>query len=152
MSRHPRHDYGEIMMEFDVFTLVLFVLAGALSLFTAWSFFKAGKFKATASKETMLGAGFGWIGNIPFATVRAIAYLEIAGAIGLVASPVAYIFGLEFAIWLAVAAAAGLALTMVGAMIVHGARKESQYTLKMNLSLFAVSVLSAVGWVLVAVL
>lgn len=139
-------------MDIDFLMLGIFAVAGLLSLYTAWSFFKAGKFKAVSSKETLLQAGFGWIEKIPFATVRAIAYAEILGAIGLVVSPVAYIFGLESAIWLAVAAAAGLALTMVGAIIVHAARRESQYTLKMNLRLLAVSVLSAVGWVLVATL
>lgn len=122
------------------------VLAGALSLFTAYGFFKAGKFKATATKEVMLGAGFGWIEKLPLAVVRLIAWLELLGAAGLIVAPIAYLFGLDFAIWFAVAAGAGLALTMVGAIIVHAARKESKYTLKMNLQLLLVSVLSAVLW------
>ena len=122
------------------------VLAGALSLFTAYGFFKAGKFKATATKEVMLGAGFGWIEKLPLAVVRLIAWLELLGAAGLIFAPVAYLFGLEFAIWIAVAAGVGLALTMVGAIVVHAARKESKYTLKMNLQLLLVSALSAVLW------
>ncbi len=35
--------------------MIIAVLAGALSLFAAYGFFKAGKFKATATKEVMLG-------------------------------------------------------------------------------------------------
>lgn len=122
------------------------VLASALSLFTAYGFFKAGKFKATSSREVLLGAGFGWIEKIPFGVVRLIAWLELLGAAGLVLAPIGYFIGLSWAIWFAVAAGAGLALTMVGAIIVHAARKESKYTLKMNLQLLLVATLSAVLW------
>ena len=45
-------------------TIIVHIAAWALSLYAAWGFFKAGKFKATASKETMLAAGFGWIKKI----------------------------------------------------------------------------------------
>jgi hypothetical protein len=45
-----------------------------------------------------------------------------------------------------VAAGIGLALTMVGAIIVHARRGEAKFTLKMNLQLLLVSVLSAVAW------
>ncbi len=64
----------------------------------------------------------------------------------MIVAPVAYLFGLEFSIWFAVAAGIGLALTMVGAIVVHAARKESKYTLKMNLQLLLASALSAVLW------
>lgn len=119
--------------------IVLAIAALAVSGFVAFSFFKAGRFKATSSAETLVGAGFGWIEPIPFGLVRLIAWLEILGAIGVVAAPLAaYVIpGLGFAQWLGVAAAAGLALTMVGAAWVHIARKEFAYTWKMNLSLFA---------------
>lgn len=139
-------------MEIDFLALAIWVTTGALSIYTAINFFKAGKFKATSSRETLLGAGFGWIEKIPFIGVRLIAWAEILGAIAVVLAPAVYLFGIELAIWVAVAAAFGLALTMVGAIIVHAARKESKYTLKMNLRLLAVSLLSGAGWVLVAVL
>lgn len=142
----------ENYLNIDFLALAIWVISAGLSVYTALGFYKAGKFKATSSKETLLQAGFGWIEKIPFGLVRLIAWLEILGAIGLVVAPIGFLFGLTFAIWLAVAAGAGLALTMVGAIIVHAARKESKYTLKMNLRLLAVSVLSTVGWVLVAVL
>lgn len=122
------------------------VVAAVISVFLAFGFFKAGKFKATSSKEALLGAGFGWIEKIPFAAVRLIAWLEILGAIGIVLAPIGYFLGFEWAIWVAVTAAAGLALTMVGAIWVHGARCEAKFTLKMNLKLLVPAVIAAVLW------
>lgn len=125
---------------------LVIIAAAAVSLFTAYKFFGAGKFKLTASKEVMLQAGFGWLEKLPVSVARLIAVLELLAVVGLVAAPIAYFAGFEWAIWFAVAAGAGLALTMVGAIWLHAARKESQYTLKMNLQLLAVSTLSAVLW------
>lgn len=133
----------------------VYAIAGlALSVFVANGLFKAGKFKATASKETLLGAGFGWVANIPFGTVRLIAWLEILGAIGAVLAPVAaYVTGLvsaDFAStaeafkWVGVAAAAGLALTMLVAFIMHAVRGETKYTAKMTVPLFLVATAAAV--------
>ncbi|AOY55832.1 DoxX family protein [Candidatus Rhodoluna planktonica] len=122
------------------------IAALAVSVFVANGFFKAGKFKATSSRETLLGAGFGWIEKIPFGVVRLIAWLEIIGAAGIVVAPLAawILPGFEWAqIW-GILAAAGLALTMVGAIIVHAARKESKYTFKMNASLLLAAVVAGV--------
>lgn len=135
---------------FDSIQIAAWVVTSGLAVFTAYGFFKAGKFKATSSRETLLGAGFGWIEKIPFGLVRLIAWLEIMGAAGLVLAPLGYLVGLPWAIWLAVAAGAGLALTMVGAMVVHARRGETKYTLKMNLQLLAVSLSSAAGWLFIA--
>ncbi len=126
--------------------IVITIVGAALSLFTAFSFFKAGKFKAFSPKETLLAAGFGWVEKTPFGVVRLIAWLELLGAAGVVLAPIGYYLGYDWAIWFAVAAALGLALTMVGAMILHSKRKESQYTLKMNLNLLVVSLATAAAW------
>ena len=128
------------------------IAALAVSAFTAFGFFKAGRFKAFSSRETLLEAGFGWIEKIPFGAVRLIAWLEILGAIGILAAPVAayLIPGFEWAKWVGVAAAAGLALTMVGAALVHLSRKEFAYTWKANLSLFAASLVAGALQALVA--
>ena len=128
------------------------VIAAIASLYTAWSFTKAGLFKARSSKEALLAAGFGWIEKIPFIVVRLIAWLELLGAAGLVLAPIGYLLGFTWAIWFAVAAGVGLSLTMVGAIWVHGARKESKYTLKMNLKLLAPTLVATIGWVLLATL
>lgn len=126
--------------------ILVIVLAAAASLFTAFAFYKAGKFKAFSTKETLLGAGFGWVEKTPFAVVRLIAWLELVGAAGLVLAPIGYFLGYEWSIWFAVAAALGLALTMVGAIILHAKRGEAKYTLKMNLQLLVVSLLAAGLW------
>lgn len=126
---------------------IFIIIAGfAVSAFTAFAFFKAGKFKATSSKEALLQAGFGWIEKIPFGVVRLIAWLEILGAIGVVVAPIGYLLGYAWAIWFAIAAAIGLALTMVGAIWVHASRGETKYTLKMNLNLLVSSLVTAGSW------
>ena len=125
---------------------VIIAVAIAASAYTALAFYKAGKFKLTASKETMLQAGFGWLEKQPVATARIIALLELAGVLGLIVAPIGYFLGYTWAIWFAVAAGAGLALTMVAATVLHQVRGESKYTAKMTLKLFAVSAISAVSW------
>ena len=62
--------------------ILVIVLAATASLFTAFAFYKAGKFKAFSTKETLLGAGFGWVEKTPFGAVRLIAWLELLGAAG----------------------------------------------------------------------
>lgn len=125
---------------------VLAILALAVSAYTAFGFFKAGKFKATASRETLLGAGFGWVEKVPFGLVRVIAWLELAGAAGIVLAPlVAYLVpSINKVALLGLLAADGLALTMVVAAIMHIARGEFKYTWKMNLGLFAAAIVSFV--------
>lgn len=127
------------------------VLGAASSLFAAYSFFKAGKFKVTASKETMLQAGFGWLEKQPVGTARVIGLLELLGAIGVVVAPIGYYLGFEWSIWFAVAAATGLALVMVAATLLHMVRGEGKYTNKMTLSLLAVSLVAAISWAAIAI-
>lgn len=126
--------------------IVLAVAALAVSAFVAFSFVKAGWFKASSSRETLLGAGFGWVEKTPMPAVRLLAWLEIAGAVGVVVSPLAALFlpGFGFAQWVGVAAGGGLALVMVSAAILHIARKEFAYTWKANVSLFVAATLAAV--------
>ncbi len=126
--------------------LLVIVIGFAISAFTAFSFYKAGSFKLKSSKETMLAAGFGWLEKLPVSVAKTIGLLEILGAAGLILAPIGYLVGLEWAIWFAVAAAVGLVLTMVGAIIVHAQRGESKFTLKMNLQLLLVALLSAGAW------
>ncbi len=118
---------------------VLAVIAWALTVFVGMVFFKAGKFKLTASIETLVGAGMTWTKQIPKALVRLIALLEVVGAIGLVVAQAAFevgviakVHGFLFAQGWAVAAAAGLALTMAVALVMHVVRKEIKYTWKIN--------------------
>ena len=126
--------------------LLVIVIGFAISAFTAFSFYKAGSFKLKSTKETMLAAGFGWLEKLPVSVAKTIGLLEILGAAGLILAPIGYLIGFEWAIWFAVAAGIGLALTMVGAIIVHAQRGEAKFTLKMNLQLLLVSLLSAGVW------
>jgi Co/Zn/Cd efflux system component len=128
--------------------IVIAIAALAVSAFSAFGFWKAGSFKSKASKEVLLGAGMGWVEKTPMGTVRLIAWLEILGAIGVVLAPIgAWVTTGDFAVaskWIGVAAAAGLALTMVVAFIMHAARGEAKYTWKMNTQLFLVAVVAGV--------
>ena len=126
--------------------LLVIVIGFAISAFTAFSFYKAGSFKLKSSKETMLAAGFGWLEKLPVSVAKTIGLLEILGAAGLILVPIGYLVGREWAIWFAVAAGVGLVLTMAGAIIVHAQRGESKFTLKMNLQLLLVALLSAGAW------
>tara|TARA_B110000305_G_C19335818_1_gene586517 strand:- start:291 stop:695 length:405 start_codon:yes stop_codon:yes gene_type:complete len=126
--------------------IVIGIIAAAASAFAAFSFFKAGLFKARASRQTLLDAGFGWIEKISLGTVRLIALLEILGAAGLVLGVIGYFIGFQWALWFAVAAAIGLVLTMIGAILVHASRGEAKYTLKMNLMLLFPPLVAAVLW------
>lgn len=125
--------------------IFLAIAALAVSVFTASGFYKAGSFKSKATKDTLLGAGMGWVEKTPMGLVRLIAWLEILGAIGVVVAPIgAYLTGLAWSQWVGVAAGAGLALTMVVAFLMHAARGEAKYTWKANLGLFAAAAAATV--------
>jgi uncharacterized membrane protein YphA (DoxX/SURF4 family) len=66
-----------------------------------------------------LVTNMGWVKDVAPRTVRLIGILEILGAIGLILPAVTGIWP-----WLTPVAAAGLVLTMVGAMITNGRRGE----------------------------
>ena len=104
---------------------------------------KAGFFKLTASIDVIAGAGLVWVKEIPAFLVRFIALLELAGVAGIILAPAAsqFIPGFEWAAIWGVLAAAGLALTMVVAAIMHIVRGEFKYTWKANVSLFAYAAL-----------
>jgi hypothetical protein len=120
----------------NIFLAIAAILFSALTSFT---FFKAGSMKAKASEETLLAAGMGWVkGRMGF--TRVVAWLEILGAVGIVAGPIgAWVTNFEWSKWTGVAAAAGLTLTMVVALIMHVVRGEIKYTWKMNLGIIAMA-------------
>jgi len=121
------------------------VVAWALTAFLALTYFKAGKFKLTAPMSTLAEAGMGWTAKAGEGNVRLIALLELAGAAGIVLAPIASEFlGLSWAQPWGVAAAVGLVLVMVVAIILHAARGETKYTWKINLALLLASIAVAV--------
>lgn len=135
-------------MTFDATHIAALIVGLAASVFLALTYFKAGKFKLTAPIETLVGAGLGWTAQIPAGLVRTIALLELAGAAGVILAPIATVVGLTWAASLAVAAAVGLILVMVVAIIMHGARKETKYTIKINLALLGAAVIATAGYLI----
>lgn len=128
-----------------IFNLAIALGGLAAGLFLAKTFFKAGNFKRTGDKAAFAAAQFGWAEKTPMPVIRLIAWLEILGAIGVVLAPlVALIPGFDWAQGFGVAAAAGLALTMLVAAIMHLVRGELKYTAKANFSLLAIAVVAAV--------
>jgi hypothetical protein len=118
--------------------IVLQIIGWALVVPLVLGLGKAGMFKLTASIEVIVGAGLAWVKEIPVFLVRLIALLELAGVAGIILAPAADQFlGFKWAAIWGVLAAAGLALTMVVAAIMHIVRGEFKYTWKANLSLFA---------------
>ena len=119
--------------------IFLSIAAIIFSALTSFTYFKAGSMKAKASEETLLAAGMGWVkGRMGF--TRLVAWLEILGAIGIIAGPVgAWVTNFEWSKWTGVAAGAGLTLTMIVALIMHIVRGEIKYTWKMNIGIIAVA-------------
>jgi hypothetical protein len=117
------------------------VVAWALTIFLAGVFLKAGRFKLTAPIDTLVGAGMAWAAQIPAGLVRLIAALELLGAAGIILAPIASEFlGFGWAQPWGVAAAAGLALTMIVGAIMHIVRGELKYTWKINSAIIVASV------------
>ena len=94
--------------------IFLWILAGVL----AAAFLMAGAMKA-AQPKAMLAENMPWVEDFSDSQVRAIGLVEILGALGLILPAATGI-----AVVLTPLAAAGLALTMVGAAVVHARRKE----------------------------
>jgi len=82
-------------------------------------FLMAGVFKTTQSKEKLIENGLHYVEAMSPTVIRTIGVLELLGAIGVVLPALTGILP-----WLTLLAAAGLALTMVGAIITHLQRSE----------------------------
>jgi hypothetical protein len=126
----------------------MFYASLVLGALLAFVFVGASRNKITKSMDDLAAAGLGWVKQTTPAVVRLIGVLELLGAVGVIAGPVAgQLFGWAWATALGLAAAAGLALTMVVAAILHIVRGEFKYTWKMNIGLI---VLAAADVIVVA--
>ena len=99
--------------------IAIWIIVGLL----AAAFLLAGLMKLTQPKEK-LAANMPWVEDFSAGQVKAIGTVEILGALGLIL-PAA----LDIAPFLTPIAAAGLALTMVGAIATHLRRGEKQMIL-----------------------
>ena len=105
-------------------------------------FLMAGGTKVMQPKAK-LAAHMGWVEDFSQPTVWVIGVLEILGAIGLIVPAVTGILP-----WLTPLAAAGLAMTMVGAALTH-ARRGEYPMIGVNLLLLALTLFVAYGrWAL----
>ncbi|WP_030410208.1 DoxX family protein [Streptomyces sp. NRRL S-1448] len=97
--------------------VLLWILAGVL----AAAFLAAGALKLSQPKKKLVASGMGWAEDASTGTVKLIGALEVLAAIGLVLPAT-----LGIAPALAPLAALGLALVMIGAVVVHARRGEAQ--------------------------
>ncbi|MFP8903347.1 DoxX family protein [Streptomyces atacamensis] len=115
--------------------VALWIIAGLLAV----AFFLAGLMKVAQPKEKLAASGMAWVDDFPAGGVKAIGVVEVLGAIGLILPG-----ALDIAPVLVPLAATGLAVTMLGAAVVHGRRKESQ-SIGANVILLALAAVVAWG-------
>jgi hypothetical protein len=120
--------------------IVLQIIGWALAVPLVLGLGKAGLWKLTSPIDALAAAGLAWVKEIPTFLVRLVALLEILGVAGIILAPAASQFlGLTWAAIWGVLAAAGLALTMLVAAIMHIARGEFKHTWIPIVSLFTIS-------------
>src|SRR5690554_5288340 len=95
--------------------IALWIVAGLLAL----AFLAAGAGKITSTRAALAEKGMTYVEDFSDDQIKAIGVAEVVGAIGLIVP--AFISAIT---WLVPAAAVGLTLTMVGAVVVHVKRKE----------------------------
>lgn len=119
--------------------VVLWIVAGLLAL----AFLAAGAMKLAQPKEKLAASGMGWVDDFSAGAVKGIGLLEVLGAIGLVLPGLTGVAPV-----LVPLAALGLALTMVGAAVVHTRRGEQQMVV-VNAVLLVLALVVVVGrfWV-----
>lgn len=102
-------------------------------------FLMAALMKLPKSKEYLKPKMGNWVGAVSPQAFKLIELLEVLGAVGMVLPLALGVFPI-----LTPFAAIGLALTMVGAMVLHIQRKEYDATMK-NIPLLFVALFVAVG-------
>ena len=113
---------------------ILWILQGLLGLV----FLITGAMKIIRTKE-QLAAQMGWVNDVSQPVVRLIGFVEILGAVGLILPSLTGILP-----WLTPLAAAGLALTMVGAALTNYRHKELSM-IGLNTVLLVLTLLVGVG-------
>lgn len=96
--------------------IILWITASVLAL----AFVASGATKLIQPREKVIAGGFLWAENFSQAQIKLIGTAEVLGAVGLIVPPA---FGILSV--LSPPAAAGLALLMAGAVIVHLRRGET---------------------------
>jgi hypothetical protein len=119
----------------NLMNIALWIVAGLLAVGSL----AGGALKLILPKNKLAASGWGWVEDFSAGTVRSIGTLEILAAVGLILPAV-----LDIAPILVPAAAAGLALLLIGATVTHLRRHEAT-VMVVPLALLALSVFVAVG-------
>ncbi|WP_167138562.1 DoxX family protein [Diaminobutyricimonas sp. TR449] len=114
--------------------IALWIVAGIAALL----FLAAGAMKALQPKEK-LATSMGWVDDFSTPQVKLIGIAEVLGALGLILPAL-----FNTATILVPIAATGVAVIMIGAMVVHARRGEAQMS-PINVVLFALAAFVAVG-------
>ncbi len=115
--------------------LALWIIAIVLAV----AFAGSGLMKLVVPKDKLVTAGQGWAQDYSPTNIRLIGFVEVVGAVGLVLPAAVHIAPI-----LVPLAAVGLALVMVGAIVVHARRKEPM-NIVVNVVLIALAVFVALG-------
>ncbi|KAB8158887.1 DoxX family protein [Streptomyces sp. 3MP-14] len=115
--------------------VALWIVASVLAV----AFLAGGAMKLVQPKEKLAASGFGFVEDFSDNAVKGIGAVEILAGIGLIL-PAA----LDIAPVLVPLAAVGIVLLMIGAIVVHGRRKETQ-SIVVNVILIAVAAFVAWG-------
>ncbi|WP_070137784.1 DoxX family protein [Crocinitomix algicola] len=115
--------------------IILWITQGILTLM----FLMAGSMKMSLPKAKLKEKVGDWVDQTPLNFIKTIGALEILGAIGLILPQL-----LDILPSLAIIAAIGLGLTMIGAIFLHQKRKEFKSVLT-NLFLLALILFVIVG-------
>jgi uncharacterized membrane protein YphA (DoxX/SURF4 family) len=97
--------------------IILWIAASVVAV----AFIASGATKLVQPREKVIAGGFQWAEDFSRAQVKLIGAAEVLGAVGLIMPPALGILSV-----LSPAAAAGLALLMTGAVIVHLRRGETR--------------------------
>jgi len=116
--------------------VLVWVVSGVLAV----AFLAAGALKLTQPKEALVAKGQGYAQDLTPATLKGIGLAEVLGAVGLILP-----WALDVAPVLTPLAAAGLALTMAGAVVVHLRRGDQPKELVPGLVLGLLSLFVAVA-------
>lgn len=111
----------------------------AMTALLSFAFLAAGMMKIVQPKPVLAENGMGFVETVDGTTVKAIGVVEVLGALGLVL-PAA----LDIAPVLVPLAAVGVAIVMVGAIVVHARRGERQ-PIVANVVLLALALVVAWG-------
>lgn len=113
----------------------LWIAAGIL----AAAFLTSGTAKLTQTRPKLIEQGLTYVEDFPDTVIKAIGATQILAAIGLILPAI-----LDVATFFVPLAAAGLVLTMIGAIIVHARRGEMQ-SIGLNVVLGAIALFVAWG-------